>query len=299
MDLNTLRAFVRTVECGSLSAAARDLAISQPAITKHIHRLEEHLDARLLERTARAVRLTVPGLALYEASCEALAKIDAAMEGVRRDGREIEGKLRLFAPSCIGVRHLHPIVMAFQEANPGVVVDLVLDNREADLVYENFDLALRYGKPASQNTVVRRIGWVHRLLVAAPSYLDQYGAIRSIDDLTDRRVIATTAVLSPRGTLVLHRDSETVELAVAHLLKTNNAQVIVSSLLAGQGPGPVQAILVDEELAQGRLVRILPDYDVAPTELYLAYPSVRFMRPVVRAFVDFLTPRLKAADGID
>ena len=82
-------------------------------------------------------------------------------------------------------------------------------------------------------------------------------------------------------------------------LRTDNAQVITSSLRAGRGAGPVQVILVSEELADGRLVRILPEYEVKPTEVFLTYPSTKFMRPVVRAFTDFLIPRLRALDGID
>lgn len=139
MDINTaLRAFVRTVEKGSITGAARDLAISQPAVTKHLRNLERHVNARLLERSNRAVRPTAHGLALYEASRSALASIDAALEGVRRDMGEIEGTLRIHAPSCLGTRHLHGIVMAFQDEHPAVAVDLVLDNRQVDLVYENF-----------------------------------------------------------------------------------------------------------------------------------------------------------------
>jgi DNA-binding transcriptional LysR family regulator len=86
---------------------------------------------------------------------------------------------------------------------------------------------------------------------------------------------------------------------VRPLLRTNNAQVITASLLAGHGAGPVQQILVIDELAQGRLTRILPDYEVQPTDVYVTYPSARFLRPVVRAFIDYAVPRLRKIDGID
>lgn len=299
MDMKALRAFVRTVERGSVTGAARDLAISQPAVTKHLRNLERHVNARLLERTSRSIRPTSQGMALYEASRSALATLEAAMEGVRRNMGEVEGTLRIFAPSCLGARQLHTIVMEFQEQHPNVVVDLVLDNRNVDLVHENFDLAVRYGKPESQDTIIRRIGLIRRILVASPQYLERVGPIDTLDRLSAIELITTNAILSSRGTLTLCKGSETLELPVRPLLRTNNAEVITNSLRAGRGAGPVQTILVLEELADGRLVRILPEYEVKPTEVYLAYPSSRFMRPVVRAFIDSLLPKLQSVEGID
>jgi DNA-binding transcriptional LysR family regulator len=300
MDINAaLRAFVRTVEKGSVTGAARDLAISQPAVTKHLRNLERHVNARLLERTTRCVRPTAHGLALYEASRTALASIEAAMEGVRRDMGEIVGVLRIHAPPCLGVQHLHRMVMAFQDEHPAVMVDLVLDTRQVDLVYDNFDLAVRYGKLDNQDLIARRIGWTRRILVAAPEYLKRVGPIDSLDRLYEVSVIATMTMLSYRDTLTLCRGNATIEAPVRPSLRTDNAQVITSSLRAGRGAGPVQVILVSEELADGRLVRILPEYEVKPTEVFLTYPSTKFMRPVVRAFTDFLIPRLRALDGID
>jgi len=295
-----LRAFVRTVERGSVTAAARDLAVSQPAVTKHLRNLERHVGARLVERSSRVVRPTPQGQALYEASRNALATIDAALEGVRLDMGAVEGLLRLHAPSCLGAKHLHPIVMAFQQRYPAVTVDLVLENRDVDLVYENFDLAVKYGHPSSQELIIRRLGLIRRILVAAPAFIEQVGPIDTLERLSEVGVITSATLLSPRDVLTLHhRDGETIDITVRPVLRTNNAEVIASTLLRGHAAGPVQQLLVNDELAEGRLVRILPDYEVKPTEAFLVYPSVRFMRPVVRTFTDFVVPALRAVDGID
>ena len=280
MDVNlALRAFVRTVEKGSVTGAARDLGISQPAVTKHLRNLERHVNARLLERTTRAVRPTAHGLTLYEVSRNALASIEAAMEGVRHDMGEIEGALRIHAPSCIGAQHLHGMVMEFQNEHPAVTVDLVLDNRQVDLVYENFDLAVQYGKPEQQELIIRRFGSIRRILVASPDYLKRVGPIDSLDRLSQVDMITTTTILSPRDTLTLCREGAMTEVSVRPSLRTNNAQVITNSLKSGHGAGPVQVNLVLEELADGRLVRILPQYDVKPTEAYLTYPSTQIHAP--------------------
>ncbi|HEV7325395.1 MAG TPA: LysR family transcriptional regulator [Bosea sp. (in: a-proteobacteria)] len=294
-----LRAFVRTVERGSVTAAARDLAVSQPAVTKHLRNLERHVGARLLERSTRMVRPTVQGKALYEASRSALATIDAALEGVRHEMGAIEGLLRVHAPSCIGVRHLHPIALAFQERYPGVTIDLVLENRAVDLVYEGFDLALCYGRPDGQELIVRRLGQVRRILVAAPQFLARSGPIDTLAQLSEVDVVTTATELLRRDLLTLRRGSETVDVSVRPIMRTNHADAIAATLLSGRAAGPVQLLLVSEELAAGRLVRILPDYEVKPTEAFWTFPSVRFMRPVVRAFTDFAIPALRAVEGVD
>lgn len=300
MDISAaLKAFVRTVERGSISGAARDLGVSQPAVTKHLRNLERHVGARLLERSSRIVRPTPSGQTLYEASRSALLSIDAALEGVRRDMGEIEGLLRVHAPSCIGAKHLHPIVMAFQEQNPTVTVDFVLEDRNVDMVYENFDLAIKYGRPEGQDLIVRRLGQIRRILAASPEFLQRFGPIDTIEDLSRADLITTALVLSSRDSLILVRSSELVEVPVRPVLRTNNAQVITNTLLSGKVAGPVQHLLISQELAEGRLVRVLPEYEVRSADIFLAYPSVKFMRPAVRAFTDFVVPAIKAVDGVD
>lgn len=294
-----LRAFLRTVERGSVTAAARDLAVSQPAVTKHLRNLERHVGARLLERSARLVRPTPQGRALYEASRLALDSIDAALEGVRQGMGLIEGRLRLHAPSCLGAKCLPGLVMAFQRAHPRVTVDLLLENREIDLVHENLDLAIRYDRPSAQTAIVRRLGTIRRIVVAAPDLLARTGPIDAPARLAAVPVIASVRPGADDDGLTLrHRDGTTCAIRTTPILRTNNAEVITATLRDGHAAGSVQQILVNEELRDGRLVRLLPDYEVPATEAYLAYPSVRYMRPAIRAFTDFVVPALRAIDGI-
>ncbi|WP_108660993.1 LysR family transcriptional regulator [Acuticoccus kandeliae] len=299
MDLAlALRAFVRTVERGSIGAAARDLSVSQPAVSKHIRNLEGHVGARLLERSARLVRPTPLGQTLYEASRQGLATIDAALEGVRRDMGAIEGLLRVHAPTCIGAAQLHPLVLAFQERHPGVTVDLALENRTVDLVYENFDLALRLGRPENPGLIVRPIGLVRRILVATPALLARIGPVETLDRLGEAPVV-TTMSMAPLDTMTLYRDGAACEATVRPVLRTNSPDVLVRTLLEGRALGPVQCLLVPDALREGRLVRILPDYELRASDAFFAYPSVRFMRPVVRAFTEFAIAHLRRIDGIE
>jgi DNA-binding transcriptional LysR family regulator len=296
---SALRTFVRTCERGSISAAARDLSVSQPAVTKQLKNLEAYVGARLLERSLRIVRPTPIGQGLYEASRSALATIDSALEGVRRDMGAVEGTLRVHSPSCIGAKHIHRIVADFQQRYPDVSVDLFLEDRRIDLVHENIDLAFRYDRPEGKDLIVRKLGHVRRFLVASPEFLARSGPIKTLEHLSRSDLITTATVMTPRGALMLKRGSQSVDVLVRPLLRTNNAQVCVDALLSGRLAGPVQHLLVSKELSEGKLVRILPDYDVRSSDVYLTYPSVRFMRPAIRAFTDFVVPVLRALDGID
>lgn len=297
MDLTSaLRAFIRIVERGSMTAAAADLGVSQPAVSKLLRNLEAHAGARLLERSSRAMRPTAQGLALYEAAGGALAAMDAAIEGVRSDAGVIEGSLRLHGPACVGERHLHRIVAAFQDAHPGVAVELTLENRSVDLIYENVDLALRMGRPTDQSLILRRIGFSRRILVASPAYLSRRGPV-DCANLRDHDLIVTNASLRG-GSLPLRKGNEITEIQIRPRLTTNNAQVLLDALKAGRGVGTTQVLLVADELRRGELIRVLPDYEIEPTEFFLVYPSSKFLRPAVRAFVDFAAPALRRIEGI-
>ncbi|MCB8838517.1 LysR family transcriptional regulator [Aurantimonas sp. VKM B-3413] len=299
MDLSAaLRVFLRTVERGSMTGAGEDLSLSQPAVSKHLANLERHVQARLFERSSRAVRPTLAGQALYERSRSALAELDAAIEGVRLDQGRIEGSLRIHAPSCVGARAIHPIVMGYRDSHPDVAVTLILENRSVDLIYENFDLAIRYGRPDVQDLVVRRLGLVQRVLAASPGFLAAHGSLETIEQLQAVPLVVSSNVLTPRGALSLSQGKQRLEVDVSPSIHTNDANVIAQTLLSGHAAGPVQTLLVNDALADGRLVRILPRYEVKPAEMFLAYPSLRYMRSVVRSFADELAGQLARIDGI-
>lgn len=300
MDLAAaLRAFTRTVERGSITAAARDLSLSQPAISKHIANLERRVQTRLLERSARLVRPTPEGQALYDASRTALASIDAAVEGLQAMTGTIEGTIRLHAPSCIGGRHLHRFIVEFQHEHPGVMFELVLENRTVDLVFENFDMALMNGRPSGQDVIIRRLGMARRILVASPAYLERHGPIETMERLAEIPVVTTSRSMTSRNRLAVLQEGAPIDLDVRSILQTNDAHVVARTLLDGHAAGPVQYLMVADELAEGRLIHILPHLEVRPSELFLAYPSARFMRPSVRAFADFVLNRLRHVEGID
>ncbi len=300
MDLTAaLRAFARTVERGSITAAARDLSLSQPAVSKHIANLERRVRARLLERSARLIRPTPEGQALYDASRSALASIDAAVEGVGAIAGTMEGAIRLHAPSCIGGKHLHGLVLDFRRIHPGITFELVTENRTVDLIYENFDLAFVQERPGAQDLIIRRLGLARRILVASPAYLAEHGPVDTLERLAEVPLVTTSRSLTTKNHLSLVRGETVVELEVHAILQSNDAQIVARTLLGGHAAGPVQFLMVADDIQAGRLVRILPEWEARPSELFVSYPSVRYMRPAVRAFADFAVERLRAVEGID
>lgn len=294
-----LRAFVRTVEKGTITGAARDLSISQPAVSKHLQNLERHLNARLLERSSRNLRVTTQGMALYDSSRYSLTSIEAALEGVRLNSGEIEGLLRVYSPCSIGSYHLHALVMRFQHEHPGIEVELVLDDRQVNLIYENYDVALCYGRIMSQDVVAKRVGWAKCVLVTVPEFISRVGGIETPEKLAKLNIVATSDIVSDQNALTLYdQRGEPIDISVHSDLRTNNSQILINTLLAGCGVGAVQLTLVTRELSDGSMVRVLPEYSIKSTELFLTYPSTKFMRPLVRAFSDFVVPELKGLKGI-
>jgi DNA-binding transcriptional LysR family regulator len=298
MDLTfALRTFVRIVERGSLTAAARDLGISQPAVSKLLRNLEDHAGSRLLERSSRTLRPTDEGLRLYHASGGALQAIDAAIENVRSERGTISGRLRIHSPACIGERHLARIAMEFQDSYPNVSIELALENNPVDLIHENFDLAIRMGQPSQQDMIVTAIGMSTRVLVATPGFLSRRPPIESTKDLSLVELIVTDASLS-KGTLSLTCDGRTEEISAIPKFSTNSAQVLLDAVRSGRGVGTSQLLLVSDDLKAGTMERVLPRHTIAPTPLFLVYPSSKHLRILVRMFLDFALPALRRIEGI-
>lgn len=275
MDLTSaLRTFVRVVERGSLTGAARDLGVSQPAVSKLIRNLELQVGARLLERSARALRPTTQGLTLYERSGGAIQTIDAALDAVRGAGTLIDGRLRVHGPACVGERHLNRILFAFQDEHPAVSVELRLDNHTVDLIEADVDIAFQMGRPTRQDLIARRVGSSTRILVASPDYLDRRGPIRSARALGDHDLVVTDASLASGSILSLVRGAATVDVEVRPKLTTNSATVLVDALRAGRGIGTAQVLLVADDLKAGRLIRVLPRYQVRAGDRTLPDVSV-------------------------
>lgn len=288
--LDELALLVAVIDTGGLAAAGRKLRRSPAAMTRTLAALEERMGARLIERTTRRLAPTEAGRDLAERARRLLADYETALRAPAPDA--VRGALRITGPTVFGGRHLTPVIGDFLAQYPGVQADLTLHDRNLDLIEGELHVALRIGPLADSNLLVRKLGAVRRLVVASPDYLVRRGTPAEPGDLSDHEVILSTVVsTTPEWRFEAQGKVRVVRLEPR--LRVNNVEAALSALLAGRGVGRVLSYQVAEDLAAGRLVRLLPDFEPAALPVQLVTVGGRFMPPLVRAFLDFAGPRLE------
>ncbi|HEY0586675.1 MAG TPA: LysR family transcriptional regulator [Pseudoduganella sp.] len=294
--LRSLHCFVRAVELGSLSAVAREQHTTQSNISKIVAALEADLGVRLLERSTASLSPTMPGRRFYERARGMLEEYADAVADVRGETAAASGLLRINAPVALGQFCLNAYVQDFLRQYPGMEVELILNDRMADLVEEGVDIAVRLGSDLPPNAVARRVGTSPRLLVAAPAYLKAHGAPQTPAQLAEHEYIRF-AWLSTGDKLELSDGGQRVTVATHGRYRVNNALAIRDTLLAGGGIGLCPAWLVHDLLAQRKLRRVLRDWQGPAQELNLLYPSRRYLPHRVRLMLDYLQQRFAVQAG--
>ncbi len=295
--LNAMQTFVRVAELGSLSAAARDLGLTQPAVSQQIAGLEQQLRAQLLFRSTRAVTLTDAGAGYYRQIKPILAAVGEAEEVLHGQNLRLQGALRIHAPTGFGQQHLTPLAISFQQQHPELNIELLLDDRRADVIGEGIDVAIRFGELSSPGTVARRLGELQRILVASPAYLAAQGEPQTLAELATHPHIRYSG-LSDADTLTLigPHGPEMVELRP--VFRANNTFSLLAAIESGLGIGGAQRPLIGQQLASGILVPILPAWRYPPMALHAVYPTARFIPGKVRAWVEYLLTALGSIEGM-
>lgn len=284
--LQSMRSFVAIVDAGSLSGAARQLHLGQPAVSKALAALEEHLGARLLTRTTRSHALTEAGRRFYDRARIALDEADAAFAAARAESASLNGWLRIAAPPVLASQLLIPLLPQFRQRHPALALDLVLDDRQIDLVEEGIDVALRAGDPGGASLVGRRLPQIERLIVGAADYLERAGAPDHPDRLGDHPLIAYSRYSAEGWTMT--RDEETVRPDPQARVRVSSAEGLRACVLAGMGLALASSLMFRHELADGRVRRVLPGWQLAPADLWVLYPQGRRATARAREFADWL-----------
>lgn len=298
-DLNQLLIFAKVVDQGSFIGAARALGLPKTTVSRKVQELEERLGTRLLQRTTRRVALTEAG-AIYHEYCSRIAQdLEEADNAVGQVQDSPRGSLRVSATFSFGMSALVPIVPEFMARYPDINLQLELRNDAVDLVAEGFDLAIRIGPLADSSYAMRYLGESRLLLYASPAYLDRKAMPGSPEELA-RHPTLTLSRLVRHGRFfwALANGSETREIFLNPHLIANDPAVIKFAALAGLGVSLLPAILVRQEIEEGRLVQVLPEWEGPKTEFGAVYPSRRGLSPKVRVFIDFLTERLDYLPGL-
>jgi DNA-binding transcriptional LysR family regulator len=291
--LDELAVFAAVLEAGSLAGAGRRLRRSAPAVTRILAALEARVGVRLVERTTRRLAPTDAGRRLAEPARRALAAYDEAVQAVADDGR-LRGRLRVTAPLVFGRRHVAPVVASFLDAHPDVTAELELHDRNVDLIAHEVDVAVRIGPLADSGLVARRVGQVRRLLVASPAYLARHGTPARPRDLAGHAILHSSGV--PGAPVWRFAAPAPADQAVrlAPRLTVNEIDALLAAACAGRGIARPLSYQVADELADGRLVRLLPDFEPEPLPVHLVVPSARHMPRPVRAFLDHAAVALSA-----
>ncbi|PWE18896.1 LysR family transcriptional regulator [Marinicauda salina] len=293
--IDALRLFSAVAELESFTRAAARLGMTPGAASKQISALEDRMQARLLERTTRSVRLTDAGRALLERVRPWLAEYEAIEEGLADDNAAAAGALRISAPVDFGASKLIEPVTAFMEKWPAVEIRLELGDRMVDLVDEGYDLAVRIGQLADSSLIAKRLAEAPLALIASPDYLDARGAPAHPADLSAHACVIDRNKPAP-NLWKFTRGADAVEARVDGRLTLNGAKAAVAAASAGAGIACPPAWSAEDALAAGRVVPVLPDWTPDHRDLWAVFPSNRFLAQRVRLFVDFLADWFR--DGV-
>lgn len=297
MDLNALRLFVDIVDAGNLSAAARKLKMTRANVSYHLKALEEELGVQLLRRTTRHVEPTPVGAGLYEHGRNILGEVAAANALISSMGKSLQGHVRLSVPTGLGHAMLSPLLVQFKQRYPDITLDVVFDNRIHNLVSEDVEVALRIISTPPDSVVATEIGTVEWIVCAAPSYLAGREAPKVLADLTAHDIVCATPIgqkLKPSGTRGPHGEREHVVLEPT--LSSENFAFLKDAVTSGLGIGIFPLYAVGQDLDDGALVPLLPDYRISVfgSRLYMLTMPNRYQTMATRYLLTFLKTELQA-----
>lgn len=287
-----MRVFVRVAESGGFAAAARQLNMSPPAVTRAVAALENRIGARLLTRTTRSLMLTEAGGRYLEDCRRILADMEEAEALAAGAYATPSGILTITAPVQFGRLYVLPAITDFLARYPAVGVRALFLDRVVNLIEEGADVGIRIGHLADSGLVAVRVGTVRRVLCAAPDYLDQHGTPQSMGDLHRH---ATIGLMGTRLSYERHSPAEgPTRGATQSRLICNTIDAVLAAALAGQGIAPLLSYQVAPSVAEGRLRLVLDDPDAVPLPVHIVTLEGRRAPAKVRAFIDLAAARLQA-----
>lgn len=285
--------FVRVVEAGSFSEAARQIHMTPSTVSKLIARLEIRLGIRLVERSTRRLVLTKEGQFYYERSQRLLGDLDETEQQIARGGAQPEGCVRVSSSVSFGSAALEPILPAFWEAYPKIVIDLSLSDEVVDLYLDRTDVAIRVGRLPNSNLMARKIGDTRRCIVASPGYLAKWGTPQTPEDLVRHNCLGFN-FRRANPVWPMREGGRIVERMLSGSLLTNNAETIRRMAIAGVGIGRIAEYHVRGPIARGELIELLAGSAIAASdEIHALFRGTQLMPARVRAFLDFAVPRMQ------
>jgi len=297
MDLvSAMATFVRAVDAGSLSAAARSLPSSLTSVSRQISALEEHFRTRLLLRTTRRLALTDEGRILYERAKAVLGEVKEIEAALTRDRHQPSGRIRVASPSLMGRLLIAPLLAEFLRRYPALSVDLLLVDRAVDTVEEDIHLAIRIGRLRDSQLVARKLADLRMIVCASPDYLARRGTPRAPADLVHHDCLVFSDAPGSAEWRFADDGKAGRKIRISGRLWMNSLEALATVAKEGAGIVRVPSWQVEADLAAGRLVRLLTDYEPAPVPLHVMFQPSRLASPKIRAFADYLVERWRGID---
>ena len=290
-----MKAFVRSVELGGFSAAARDLDLTPSALSKLVTRMEDRLGVRLMNRTTRKLALTAEGEAYFASAKRILTDIEEAETEVTRFSAHPKGMLRINVGVAFGMHQLVPALPRFLERYPDIELDITVTDRLVDLVEEGADVAIRTGALRDSTLVAKKICDMHRTICASPAYLKTHGTPKTPRDLLKHNCISISGAPQLRKwPFDTPTGMETVD--VLGTVNANNAETLLQMAAMGVGIIRLSDVIVSDGIRAGWLVPLLSDvHHAEPLPLSAVYPQGKHKSPRVAAFVSFLVETFSSA----
>ena len=291
MDLNETAVFVKVVQAGSFSAAARQLGLPTSTISTRVARLEQRLGVTLLQRTTRRLHLTEAGSLYYEQAAQGLDYLLQA-EAALNEARQVPaGKLKVTAPADFGDALLAGLIRRVQTAFPALAVEMLLTDRYVDLVAEGVDVAIRMGELRDSSLVAKTLGTIQWGLFASPAYLQQAAPLNTPADLHGHACLQ----FSPMGRehWILRQAQTEIRVPLNGHTLVNSISVVRTMAENGQGIALLPTFICQSPQVRDRLVKLLPGWQGHADVVHLVYPQQRFMPPKLRAFIDLALEELK------
>lgn len=266
MDIDALRTFVEVAESKGISPAARRLNVSKSIVSRRLSRLEKYLGVQLVARTTRGAALTEAGETLRDHAARVVAEIDKALDGIAPTGN-LQGRLRVAAPLSFGPTHFAAVLAEMAQRHPALHIHTSYTDRFVDLIAEGFDCAIRVGSLPSSNLVARRIGPIYAKYVAAPSYIEKHGSPKNPEEFVTHEALMQGTEAWPvmdNGKVIMMRPQGR--------FKGDNGVALVAAALKGLGIAGLPVGLIEDHLASGTLVPVMPLYPPPELGIFVVRP---------------------------
>jgi DNA-binding transcriptional LysR family regulator len=292
-DLSDFETFIAAASTGSFAETARRLSISPAMVGRRIQALEERYGAKLIERTTRSHRLTALGGQFLEKATQIIESVGELDELARPADSQLSGRIRLTAPTTLGIKHLARIISLMSARHPDVIIEMSLSDRSVDLITGGFDLAVRIGELQSTSLIARRVGTYRFVCCAAPAYLDRHGTPRTPHELARARCVLNLNLVPRSRWPFQDEQAKPFSVEVSGSVEIDNGEAQRSAALAGAGIIFSPRDLVEDDLKQGALVEVLQKWNTFTLPIHAVHPSRRFVPRRVSALIEAVAEGLR------